>query len=652
MWQGAFLSMPKLIGVLLPLLPLLGALLWRSLRGRMPARRQLNAWSSLLLLAYLLATAGLGLFWVARQQLPVFDWHYLFGYVTLALLALHLSLNLGSAWRALRPRAPAPAQDVFAGRRWLLGTGLAGAGLLALGAAFSLGLRLGRNERQVLAAAGGGGPSTLPAPSPAQAWSVVERFHGHSAQSRHGGAAGLPPVSWGDAPPVFKRYPAAARVALPPAAAVVPARADAVAALGAVLWHAAGVTARRTGLVLRASPSSGALFSTELYVAAWAVPGLPPGVWHYEADSHALERLRGGASDAAALGLAGAALPPGALALVAATAVFRRTGRKYRDRAYRYVLADLGHALENLRVAAGALGLKAVLMPAFDEARLAATLGVDEEEEGVLALAALYPAEAAADVVAATADARSAFTAAPLPHALPALGVTGVVHRATSLRLAAAPGTGPAGDAGPLPAHPAPGRDRSAVALPTPRPARADVLRLMAARRSVRRFADVPLPLQALSGLLAGLKVQAPLLSPAVRVDVVAQAVAGLAPGSYRFDPVRHDLLPRAVPAGGRARARAAALDQEVIGAAAAVLVLSADRAALAADALGAARGYRHAFLETGLVGERIYLEAAARGLGACAVGAFYDAEAEALVGVDPAREWVLHFAALGPRAG
>jgi SagB-type dehydrogenase family enzyme len=168
----------------------------------------------------------------------------------------------------------------------------------------------------------------------------------------------------------------------------------------------------------------------------------------------------------------------------------------------------------------------------------------------------------------------------------------------------------------------------------------------------VRRFADGPLPLQDLSGLLAGLKVQVPLLSPAVRVDVVAQAVAGLAPGAYRFDPVRHALLPRVVPAGGRARARAAALDQDVIGAAAAVLVLSADRAVLAADALGAARGYRHAFLETGLVGERIYLQAAARGLGACAVGAFYDAEAEALVGVDPAREWVFHFAALGLRAG
>ena len=30
-------------------------------------------------MAYLLCTAGLGLFWVANQQLPVFDWHYLFG---------------------------------------------------------------------------------------------------------------------------------------------------------------------------------------------------------------------------------------------------------------------------------------------------------------------------------------------------------------------------------------------------------------------------------------------------------------------------------------------------------------------------------------------------------------------------------------------
>ena len=79
-----------------------------------------------------------------------------------------------------------------------------------------------------------------------------------------------------------------------------------------------------------------------------------------------------------------------------------------------------------------------------------------------------------------------------------------------------------------------------------------------------------------------------------------------------------------------------------------AVIVLSADRAGLAADALGPARGYRHALLEAGLVGERVYLQATALGLGVCAVGAFYDDEASRLVGVDPAREWVLHFVAVG----
>jgi hypothetical protein len=33
-------------------------------------------------------------------------------------------------------------------------------------------------------------------------------------------------------------------------------------------------------------------------------------------------------------------------------------------------------------------------------------------------------------------------------------------------------------------------------------------------------------------------------------------------------------------------------------------------------------------------------------------VGAFHDDEAAALVAADPAREWVLHFAALGRPAG
>ena len=76
--------MPKLAWVLIPLAAYVAVLAVLAWRGRAPARMALNVHTSLLLLAYLLTTAGLGIFWVANQQLPVFDWHYLFGYATLA----------------------------------------------------------------------------------------------------------------------------------------------------------------------------------------------------------------------------------------------------------------------------------------------------------------------------------------------------------------------------------------------------------------------------------------------------------------------------------------------------------------------------------------------------------------------------------------
>ena len=176
-----------------------------------------------------------------------------------------------------------------------------------------------------------------------------------------------------------------------------------------------------------------------------------------------------------------------------------------------------------------------------------------------------------------------------------------------------------------------------------------DWLRMIATRRSVRRYASTPLSQPVLAAVLSRMTtLQGPMLSPAVRVNVVVHAVDGVAPGAYRYEPERHALIRRGGPPISREAARAASLDQDVIGDAAAVFILAIDRAAFAADPFGPARGYRHAFLEAGLVGERVYLEAAARGLGACAVGAFYDDEAAALVGVDPAREWVVHFAALG----
>jgi len=640
--------MPKLLWVALPLLLAAALLAVQLLRGRPPSRHALNVGSSLLLMAYVLTTASLGIFWVANQQLPVFDWHYLFGYGTVLLVSLHLVFNFPVVWRFLtRLRgtpAPAHAENLPSGRRGALAAlGV----LLATGVAFVLGMRHGRSDLRIVPVIGtgaGAGAGASAAGDPAAlALELIERFHAFSSHSRTGVLLRAPGVDWGDPPDPFKRYAGAPRVRLPPPR-TAPGAAFDLAALGAVLWHVNGVTADRGGLNLRASPSSGALFSTELYVAARSVAGLAPGVWHYDAQTHALERVRDGPIDDAGLGAPGEPALHGAAAAVIATAIFRRTGHKYRDRTYRYVLADLGHALENLRVAVAAAGAQARFVPGFDEARVAATLAIDQGDEGVLALVALQSAARDGAALPAPQAPATRWLAPGLPseNAAP-LGVTAAVHAATSLRTAARPASPvvrtPAAAA--LPAN--------SIALPGTAATSARWLEVIAKRRSIRRFAKTPLALDVLAGVLAAMTTRSePILSAAVRVNLVVHSVAGIAPGSYRYDSTLHGLVPRRTPAELRAAAQAAALDQDVIGDAAVVFILSIDRAAFAADPLGPARGYRHAFLEAGLMGERIYLEAVARGLGACAVGAFYDDEAAALVGITPADEWVVHFAGLG----
>ena len=654
--------MAKLLWVALPLLIAVTLLALQALlRRRAPSRHALNIWSSLLLTGYVATTAGLGIFWMANQQLPPFDWHYLFGYTTVLLVALHLAFNFPIAWRYLtRPPGAVPAAPVVevqvaahGRRRWLGTLGV----LLATGAVFALGLRHGRSDLRVEwpAPGIGGGADSGPAASPggsAAALELVERYHAFSTHTRVGVLLRAPSVDWGDPPPPFKHYPGAPRIALAPAAAA--ASPFGLEALGAVLWHTAGVTDARGPVKLRASPSSGALFSTELYVAARAVAGLPPGLWHYDAEAHALERLAGALPTDAALGAPSEPALHGTAAVIVATAVFRRTGHKYRDRSYRYVLADLGYALENLRLAADARGAHTDFVNRFDESRAAATLGIDEGEEGVLALVALRPRAMAMAGPATVEPAPPTPTAerptqpetrwvvppAPAEQALP-LGVTSAVHLATSLRAAAPPASA-------LPAAAAP--PAGALALPPVAASGANVLAIIATRRSVRRFASTPLSLDALAGVLAGMSAarSPPLLSAAVQVYVVVNAVAGLAPGAYRYESGPHTLVPRRANTDLRATAQAAAFDQDAIGGAAVVFVLAIQRATFAADPSGPARGYRHAFIEAGLVGERIYIEAGARGLGVCAVGAFYDAEAAALVAIDPERDWVVHFAALG----
>ena len=604
--------MPKLAWVLIPLAVYAAILAVLAWRGRAPARMAINVHTSLLLMAYLLTTAGLGIFWVANQQLPVFDWHYLFGYATLALVAIHLIFNLPIVVRWFARKAAKPAARQPGGPRLVL---QAAALAAAFGVAFYVGTRQADDAL----------PPPVATDVPASVQAVIQ-YHAFSTASRSGVFKRAAGVEWGSPPPPFKRYEQAKTIALtrgaPGGASLgdmlaMPASGRGrlnLARLGEMLYLSAGITLQRGGNALRAAPSSGALFPSELYVIARSVDGLEPGLYHYDPEHHRLDVL--GALPATL----GAAEADQADAAIVLSAVFRRTGYKYHNRAYRYAAADAGHLLENVRLGAHRAAMHARLLQAFDDAAAARAIRVDGVEEGVLAVMALNRRPASAP----PQPERFAPVASVAPSAL---GVTGIVQRATSLQREAAP-TG------------------EVTALPAPQPFTRDLHETIVKRRSERRFSGEALPLSSLSSLLAA-SAQPAQLSGALQLNLVVNRVAGLAPGVYRYLPPQHALL-RLRGGDHQAAVRSAALSQDVIGDAAAVLILSADRDQLLAEG---ARGYRHVLLEAGLIGERWLLGSTAAGLAACPVGAFYDDEAAALIKADPARHWVLHFAAVGIRA-
>jgi SagB-type dehydrogenase family enzyme len=316
--------------------------------------------------------------------------------------------------------------------------------------------------------------------------------------------------------------------------------------------------------------------------------------------------------------------------------VFQRTGKKYRDRTYRYVVADAGHAVLNAHAASRALGVEAHWARLFDEQRVARALGIDEDREGLLALATLARQPPRVEAPGELFDVPPAFDPAPLgdPSALP-LGVTTLAHRATSLRAVVTDRPG--------------GAVGAPVALSPPTASGTTVLDAIRRRRSVRRFSSEPIGSEDFSGVLWESIGARPLFSRAVEAYVIVERVDGVSPGVYRYEAGTHSLVPVSLGSAS-ARAGAAALDQEVVQSAAASIVLASPVAALRAATEGA-RGYRHALLEAGVRGGALYLAAGARGLGACSLGAFYDEEARALVGGGDL--WALHLVALGvPAAG
>jgi SagB-type dehydrogenase family enzyme len=137
---------------------------------------------------------------------------------------------------------------------------------------------------------------------------------------------------------------------------------------------------------LKTSPSGGARHPIELYVLTWGVEGIAPGLYHYAADTHVLERLRRGVRPGQVAGY----LPLSgyfarAAMLVFFTAVFERQLWRYPyAKAYRAAFIETGHLAQTFCLAATSMGLAPFCLMGLADSTIERALGIDGITESVL----------------------------------------------------------------------------------------------------------------------------------------------------------------------------------------------------------------------------------------------------------------------------
>lgn len=132
-------------------------------------------------------------------------------------------------------------------------------------------------------------------------------------------------------------------------------------------------------------PSAGARYPLELYLVAWGIDGLVPGLYHYYVKEHALEELL--CTPVIAQDFANCFIPDwiqaGKCALIV-TSVFFRTQVKYNDRGYRHILLEAGHLSQNVALLASAVGVSCCSCGGFVDDAINAFLDIDGREEATI----------------------------------------------------------------------------------------------------------------------------------------------------------------------------------------------------------------------------------------------------------------------------
>lgn len=387
--------------------------------------------------------------------------------------------------------------------------------------------------------------------------------------------------------------------------------------LSQLLFHSAAISATKvvpqTGYryALRVNPSSGNLHPTEFHIATRDV------LYHYRSSSHELE-LRATGDYTQGRGEV----------VLYLTSIFWREAWKYRNRAYRYCLHDMGHAWEALTVAARASGYQLEATGQFDDDQVHRHLRLADDEQLLLIGIPKGPPLERMEV------SPEWFGGTPNQLSVELVDYPAIdkIHKTTKKVLKS--GTGP--DLKTLGGPILLGSDVTSDVLFA-----AGVRR----RRSALDFegGERTISFGQFSTLLdvALRPHHADFADRYITLYAFVHRVDGLERGVYRCNGTSVELLQ-----GGDHRVAAAglSLSQELAGNSCITFSMVADLER--ATSVWGDRGYRYAFYEAGAIGQRLYLAAEAMGFQSTGIGAFYDDAVHEYLRLGPGDGQVIyHFA-------
>ncbi|MCU1260405.1 MAG: SagB/ThcOx family dehydrogenase, partial [Bryobacterales bacterium] len=327
------------------------------------------------------------------------------------------------------------------------------------------------------------------------------------------------------------------------------------------------------------------------------------------------------------------------------TSIAWREAWKYRDRAYRYCLHDIGHAWQALTLAARAMGCDTFAIAHFPDDEVSQLCRLHEDEWPMLLIEIRNTGQRGRSIPLREPDVcktvwygGQANQLSPEKTAYPRIDS---IHAATKLS----------------------NRDRRGIATAEPALVGSGEIKLPSAASMSRAFSEVArmrrsaldfqggMQSMSLTQLAAIANAAAQPLSADfagarfIQLYLYAHRVDGLQPGVYRLWPEPAGL--ELIRSGDqRVAAAGLSLGQDLAGNACVAFSMIADLER-AVRAHGD-RGYRYVHFEAGAIGHRLYLAAEALGLGATGIGAFYDEEVHRYLNVPSAEGQVVYHFAIG----